>query len=79
MFITVIGKESINTLAAQIGCRAGECVHGCGYGRPGLVGNTFSIKDQLKQAGARWDGVCKAWTFESWGALESAINTIIAA
>ncbi len=75
MFISNIhGKESINALAAQIGCTAGECVHGAGYGRPGLIGNTFSIKDTLKAAGARWDGACKAWTFESWQALESALN-----
>lgn len=77
MFITVHGKESVNTLAQQIGCKAGECIHGSGYGRPGLVGNTFGIKDQLKAAGARWDGACKAWTFPSWEALESALNIII--
>ena len=80
MFITNIhGKEAINQLAEQIGCRAGECQHGCGYGRPGLVGNTFGIKEQLKAAGARWDGSCKAWTFEGWGDLEAALLTIIAA
>jgi hypothetical protein len=80
MFISNIhGKEVINTLAQQIGCTAGECVHASGYGRPGLIGNTFGIKDQLKAAGARWDGACKAWTFESWAALESALNTIISA
>lgn len=80
MFISNIhGKESINTLAQQLGCTAGECIHGAGYGRPGLIGNTFGIKDQLKAAGARWDGVCKSWTFESWSALESALNTIVSA
>ena len=79
MFISkVFGKESVNTQAEKLGCKAGECVHGAGYGRPGLIGNTFSIKDQLKAAGARWDGACKAWTFESWGALEAALNTITA-
>jgi hypothetical protein len=80
MFISNIhGKEAINTLAQQLCCNAGECIHGAGYGHPGLIGNTFAIKDQLKSAGARWDGVCKAWTFESWAALESALNTIISA
>jgi len=80
MFISNIhGKEAINTMAEQIGCKAGECVHGSSYGRPGLVGNTFGIKDQLKAAGARWDGACKAWTFGSWADLESALNTIIGA
>ncbi len=79
MFIkNVAGKESVNVLAEQIGCSAGECVHGGGYGRPGLIGNTFGIKDQLKAAGARWDGECKAWTFESWGVLESALLNLIA-
>lgn len=79
MFISnVFGKEAINTLAAQIGCIAGECVHGAGYGHPGLIGNTYRIKDALKAAGARWDGACKAWTFQSWSELEAAL-TIIAA
>lgn len=77
MFISKIhGKESITEAAAKLGCKAGECVHGSGYGRPGLSGNTFGIKGQLKAAGARWDGECKAWTFESWEALEAAINNI---
>ena len=80
MFVSnVHGKEVINATAANIGCTAGECIHGSGYGRPGVIGNTFPIKDQLKAAGARWDGVCKAWTFESWAALELALNTIAAA
>jgi len=79
MFISnVHGKEATNTAAASIGCTAGECMHSGGYGRPGLIGNTFGIKDQLKAAGARWDGACKAWTFESWAALDAALATITA-
>ena len=78
MFISnVHGKEAINTLAQQLGCTAGECVHGAGYGRPGVSGNTFGIKDALKAAGARWHGECKAWTFESWADLEAALLSII--
>lgn len=77
MFISnVHGKEAINTLAQQLGCKAGEALGRSGYGRPGLVGNTFGIKDQLKEAGARFDGENKAWTFESWSDLESALLTI---
>lgn len=80
MFIANIhGKESVNTLAQQLDCKAGECIHGAGYGHPGLIGNTFSIKDQLKAAGARWDGTCKAWTFQTWGDLEQALLSIVAA
>jgi hypothetical protein len=72
------GKESIAVLAAQLGCEIGEATKGVGgYGRPGIVGNTFGIKDQLKAAGARWDGANKAWTFDSWAALESAIGAAI--
>lgn len=78
MFIrNVHGQEAINTLAQQLGCEAGECLHGSGYGHPGVVGNTYPIKDQLKAAGARFDGQCKAWTFASWEALESALLSII--
>lgn len=80
MFIRNIhGQESASELARQIGCEAGECIHGSGYGRPGLIGNTYAIKDALKANGARFDGQCKAWTFESWAALESSILAILSA
>lgn len=78
MFIkNVHGKESINQAAQSIGCQAGESVKGAGYGCPGLVGNTFPIKDQLKAAGAKYDADNKAWTFTSWDALQSALTSII--
>lgn len=77
MFIkNVFGKETINQVAQSIGCQAGEAVKGAGYGRPGLVGNTFPIKDQLKLAGAKFDADNKAWTFESWDALQAALVSI---
>ena len=80
MFISKIhGKEAIDSLAQQIGCKAGECVHGAGYGSPGLTGSTYGIKDQLKAAGASWDGTCKAWTFQSWGQLDKALQSIVSA
>ena len=80
MFIAnVAGKEAVNTLAQQLGCKAGE-THNIrtGYGRPGLIGNTFGIKDDLKARGARWDGENKAWTFADWASLEGALIAIIA-
>lgn len=74
------GKESINTLAQQIGCTAGESLKGrSGYGQPGLIGNTFPIKEALKAVGARFDGENKAWVFVSWAALEAAILAVMAA
>ena len=78
MFIkNVYGKEEINQAAEAIGCQAGEAIKGMsGYGRPGLVGNTFPIKDQLKAADAKFDGENKAWVFESWESLQAAIATI---
>jgi hypothetical protein len=77
MFINnVHGKEVINNKAAAIGCQAGLC--GSDWAaKPGLVGNTFKIKDQLKQAGARWNGTVKAWSFADWAALEAALDTIV--
>lgn len=83
MFIkNVHGQEAINTLAQRIGCIAGEAMpsrfNKSTYGRPGLIGNTFAIKDTLKEHGARWDGENKAWVFESWAALEAALTAIIA-
>ena len=78
MFIAnVQGQEVTNNKAAAIGCKAGLC--GSGWGAlPGLTGNTYSIKDQLKAAGARWDGLNKAWSFTDWSALEAAIDSITA-
>lgn len=77
MFIkNVHGKEEINQLAESIGCQAGEALKGSGYGRPGLVGNTFPIKEQLKASGAKFDAENKAWVFESWVAMESAIKFV---
>ena len=77
MFVTVYGKEAVNELAQQIGCKAGEAGVDRGYGKPALVGNTYAIKDQIKAAGARWDGADKAWTFASWSDLEAFLLSII--
>ena len=76
MFIkNVFGKEEINKLAESIGCQAGEAMVGKSHSsKPGLVGNTYQIKDQLKASGAKFDGQNKARVFESWAALEAAIN-----
>lgn len=77
MFIkNVYGKEEISKLAESIGCQAGEAIKGSGYGKPGLVGNTYPIKDQLKASGAKFDGENKTWVFESWAALETAIKSV---
>lgn len=77
MFIkNIAGKEGISKLAESIGCQSGEAIRGSGYGKPGLVGNTFPLKDQLRAAGAKFDGENKAWVFESWTALEAAIKSI---
>lgn len=77
MFIAnVYGKEEISNLAKSKGLKAGEAMGKGGYGKPGLVGNTFSIKEQLKAAGAKWDGINKAWVFESWDQLNSALEAI---
>lgn len=76
MFISnVHGKESINAAAASIGCTAGLAGESWGS-KPGLIGNTFPIKNQLKEAGARWDGRNSAWVFQDWAALESALVAI---
>jgi len=77
MFIKNIhGKEEISKLAESIGCQSGESIKGSGYGKPGLIGNTFTIKEQLKAAGAKFDGENKAWVFESWENLEVAIKSV---
>ena len=80
MFIAnVSGQEAITAKAAAHGCKAGEALQGrSGYGRPGVTGNTFRITDQLKAAGARWDGANTAWTFESWAALDAALDLVAA-
>lgn len=69
------GSESIQALAAQIGLVFGETC-GTGTARAGFIGNTFPVKDALKAAGARWDGLNKAWTFDDWAAAETALKAI---
>lgn len=75
MFIkNIFGKESINAAAKSIGCEVGEAMVGKShFSKPGIIGKTYPIKDQLKAAGAKFDGENKAWVFESWTALEAAI------
>lgn len=78
MFISKIhGKEETTAKAEALGLKAGESV-GRGYGTPALAGNTFACKDALKAAGARWISADKVWGFESWDALEAALNSLAA-
>jgi hypothetical protein len=75
MFISnIYSKELINKAAKKIGCEVGETLGENGYGKPAITGKTFAIKEQLKSSGARWDGLNKVWTFESWEELEQAIK-----
>lgn len=71
------GSESIQAKAESFGMIFGE-TEGTSKvpARAGFVGNTFAHKDALKAAGARWDGECKAWVFESWEAAEVALDSI---
>ncbi len=75
------GSEAIQALATQLGVTFGETLSYNNKfsqsGRAGVVGNTFDIKDDLKAAGARWDGENKAWTFADWAACEAALLSII--
>lgn len=77
VFISNIhGRDELNAKAAALGLKAGEINTGGRCGIPALGGNTFVVKDALKANGARWNGACKVWTFESKAALESAINAL---
>ncbi len=44
--------------------------------RPAVAGKTYPIKDALRAAGARWDGLAKAWAFQDMAQLEAALNSI---
>lgn len=79
VFISNIhGRDALNAKAAFLGLKAGEINTGGRGGIPAIGGNTFAVKDALKAAGARWNGACKVWAFESQAALESALDTIAA-
>jgi hypothetical protein len=67
------GSETIQALAAQVGVVFGESIE---RGMPGFI-NAFGVKDDLKAAGARWDGLNKAWLFDSYQAAEAALRSII--
>lgn len=73
------GRDELNAKAAALGLKAGEIQVGSGYKTiPALGGNTFALKDALKANGARWNGACKVWAFESQAALESALSALAA-
>lgn len=71
------GREALNTRAQSLGLVAGEIQIGAGWKTAhALGGNTFAVKDTLKAHGARWNGVCKVWQFETREALEHALQAL---
>ena len=79
MFVSnQIGRDEINSKAANLGLLAGVWLYGRDLSeeRPSVGGNTFAVKDQLKAAGARWNPAGKCWGFESWDALDAALTAL---
>ena len=77
MFIrNPLSSEVIQAEASKFGLIFGETCDEGRCARPGFVGNTFLVKGQLKAAGAKWDGLNKAWTFDDWNAAEAALKTL---
>lgn len=72
----IAGREALNAKAASFGLKAGVICNGGRTYIPAIGGNTFAHKDALKAAGARWNGACKVWAFESQAALEAAISSL---
>lgn len=71
------GQEALNARAAALGLKAGTVQIGSGWNaQPAIGGNTFNVKDQLKAAGARWNGAAKVWTFETTEGLEAALTSL---
>lgn len=63
MFITPHGSEKIQQAAAAKfgpGVKFGEVVKGNDF-ECAFSGSTFNVKDQLKEAGFRFDGREKVW------------------
>jgi hypothetical protein len=87
MFLTHTVREPLNSLkeqknnAANIAKSKG-LVYGYylynnkGYGAPALGGNTYSVKETLKQFGAKFKGDSKVWAFDSFEQLNSALAAI---
>ena len=72
-------NPNIETKAAALGLilgAAGAVKKSNWDSLPAVAGKTFPIKDALKANGAKWDGLAKAWKFESIAALEVALNAI---
>jgi len=69
------GQEEINNMAASIGLKAGGIQVGTARSTIAAIGgNTFSIKDVLKEHGAKWDKISKVWTFDSIESRDAAIR-----
>lgn len=80
MFITNIhGQEAISAKATALDLKAGSTHFGGYTGKPAIGGNTFRVKEILKANGARWNGSCKVWEFNTVQALESALDAVAAA
>lgn len=80
MFITpIVGTApTLQPLAAKIGCKVGEIEGNREFPRfrVALGGNTFSVKDQLKAAGFRFDGQNKVWFVGGYDEMSAFLNAI---
>jgi hypothetical protein len=71
-------KDALAQKAKAAGLVFGSYLYmGRGYGKNAIGGNTFSVKDLLKVAGARFAGDSKVWTFETIEQAEAAIDACI--
>jgi hypothetical protein len=79
-FANGVLNHNTEALATKLGLilgTAGAVAKSNWNNRPAVAGKTFPIKDALKANGARWDGLAKAWTFETEVALEAALKAIV--
>jgi hypothetical protein len=70
------GQDHLIEIADRHGLIVGCWMSGqnWGHSQPALVGDTYSIKDALKAAGARWQPAGKCWVFTDDAALEAAMT-----
>jgi hypothetical protein len=80
MFISPLTGSAVelNKIAQTIGCKVGEIEGNNEFPRfrVALAGNTYPIKDQLKAAGFRFDGVNKVWFVAGYDQMAAFLETL---
>lgn len=73
------GTERIQSLAARLGCAAGELNDPSGLTKPALLGSLSGSAKILEEFGGTWHQVERVYLFANWPMLEAALQHVAGA